>query len=166
MSTPDLSIVIPTCNRAAHLERLLAAIWNGVDCAYEVIVVDGASDDHTPAVLRDAKDSLGDSLRIIPEDRREGFVRAANKGFRAASGRNVTWCNDDARPLDGSLDSAVAPRGVEDELVPEHPAQPPGYGSHALLGDDQPRPAGGRLGVDRAHPADLRDCVRGDSSLN
>jgi GT2 family glycosyltransferase len=117
MSTPDLSIVIPTCNRAAHLERLLAAIWNGVDCAYEVIVVDGASHDHTPAVLDDAKGSLRDALRIIREERREGFVRAANKGFRAARGRNVTWVNDDARPLDGSLDTAVAQLDDEDARV-------------------------------------------------
>jgi GT2 family glycosyltransferase len=103
----DLSIIIPTCNRAMHLERLLVSIWTGVGCDYEVIVVDGASDDETPDVLLDAKRSMRDSLRIIREDRREGFVRAANKGFRAARGRNFTWINDDARPLAGSLDAAV-----------------------------------------------------------
>jgi GT2 family glycosyltransferase len=107
-STPDLSIVIPTCNRAAHLERLLAAIAKGVDCRYEVIVVDGASDDGTPSVLSGAKESLGDALTIIREQHREGFVRAANQGLRAARGRNVTWCNDDARPLESALDNAVA----------------------------------------------------------
>ena len=101
----DLSIVIPTCNRSRHL----------VGCEYEVIVVDGASDDDTPDVLLDAKRSMRDSLRIIREDKREGFVRAANKGFRAARGRNITWCNDDARPLPGALDNArlaVGPRDV------------------------------------------------------
>ena len=103
----DLSIVIPTYNRAMHLEKLLVSLWTGVGCEYEVIVVDGASDDETPDVLLDAKRSMRDGLRIIREDRREGFVRAANKGFRAARGRNITWCNDDARPLAGSLDAAV-----------------------------------------------------------
>lgn len=103
----DLSIVIPTCNRAAHLEKLLGSLWTGVGCDYEVIVVDGASDDDTQDVLLDANRSMRDNLRIIHEDRREGFVRAANRGLRAARGRNVSWINDDARPLPGSLDAAV-----------------------------------------------------------
>jgi GT2 family glycosyltransferase len=116
-TTPDLSIIIPTCNRAPHLERLLAAIWNGVDCSYEIIVVDGASDDGTPSVLAHAKKSLGDALTIIREQCREGFVRAANRGFRAARGRNVTWCNDDARPLESALDNAVAQLDDADDRV-------------------------------------------------
>ena len=73
----DLSIVIPTCNRATHLEKLLVSLWTGVGCSYEVIVVDGASDDGTESVLLDAKRAMRDALRIIREERREGFVRAA-----------------------------------------------------------------------------------------
>ena len=113
----DLSIIIPTCNRALHLERLLTALWTGVGCDYEVIVVDGASEDETPEVLSDAKLSMTDMLRVIREDRREGFVRAANRGFRAARGRNVTWVNDDARPLPGSLDAAVVQMDRSDDRV-------------------------------------------------
>lgn len=113
----DLSIVIPTCNRAAYLEKLLVSLWTGIGCEYEVIVVDGASDDQTQAVLLEAKRSMRDRLRIIREDRREGFVRAANKGLRAARGRNITWCNDDARPLAGSLDAAVVQMDVSSNRV-------------------------------------------------
>src|SRR4029078_1599349 len=50
---------------------------------------------------------LVDRLRIIAEPGREGFVKAANKGFRAARGRCMTWLNDDARPLPNSLESAI-----------------------------------------------------------
>lgn len=103
----DLSIVIPTCNRADLLERGLRAIAEGTRCAHEIIVVDGASTDHTPQVLERAAWTLGDRLRVIREDRREGFVRAANKGLRSARGRNLTWLNDDARPLVGAYDAAV-----------------------------------------------------------
>jgi GT2 family glycosyltransferase len=113
----DLSIIIPTCNRANHLEKLLVSLWAGVGCDYEVIVVDGASDDRTQDVLLDAKRSMRDTLRIIREERREGFVRAANKGLRAARGRNITWINDDARPLAGSLDAAVAQMDGSSECV-------------------------------------------------
>lgn len=103
----DLSIVIPTCNRAASLQACLAAAQNAARCAVEIVVVDGASADDTAAVLASARESLGDRLQVIREPRREGFVRAANKGFRAARGRYMMWLNDDARPLPGALDRAI-----------------------------------------------------------
>jgi GT2 family glycosyltransferase len=104
----DLSIVIPTCNRGELLRRSLESIRAGVACDCEIIVVDGASSDHTPAVLEDARKNLGDRLKVIREETRNGFVRAANKGFAAATGRNLTWLNDDARPIPGALDQAVS----------------------------------------------------------
>ena len=104
----DLSIVIPTADRAELLERGLEALRFGVDCSFEVIVVNGASADRTPQVLANAREWLGERLTVIDEARREGFVKAANKGFRAARGRHLTWLNDDARALPSSLDCAVA----------------------------------------------------------
>jgi len=103
----DLSIVIPTCNRAELLRRNIAGLRKHVRCLFEIIVVDGASDDGTAQVLADAGEYFGDRLRIIREQSRQGFVRAANKGFAAATGRNLIWLNDDARPLPGTLDEAV-----------------------------------------------------------
>src|SRR5688572_30130056 len=113
----DLSIVLPTCNRAKLLERSLAALWRGVSCDYEIIVVDGASNDETPGLLKQAQMAFGERLRIIREPKREGFVRAANKGFRAARGRILTWLNDDARPLGGALDAAVAQIDAADASI-------------------------------------------------
>jgi GT2 family glycosyltransferase len=103
----DLSIILPTCNRADLLGRCLESIQTAVSCSYEIIVVDGASTDQTPAVLGRAGKTFGDRLKIIREENRAGFVRAANRGFRAAGGRNMTWLNDDARPLPGALDQAI-----------------------------------------------------------
>jgi GT2 family glycosyltransferase len=103
----DLSIVIPTTNRAASLASCLETIRTSVACAHEIIVVDGASQDQTPSVLQSARAIMEDRLQVIWEPRREGFVKAANKGFRAARGRYLTWLNDDARPLPGSFDLAI-----------------------------------------------------------
>lgn len=102
-----LSIVVPTTNRAESLASCLVTIRDSVHCSHEVIVVDGASQDNTIAVLEAAKDAMGERLRIIREPKREGFVRAANKGFRAARGEYIAWLNDDARPLPGALDQAI-----------------------------------------------------------
>ena len=103
----ELSIVIPTCNRAALLAHCLASIRLNTSCSYEAIVVNGASTDDTADVLAAARDMMGHRLHVINETRREGFVRAANKGFAAPVGRCVTWVNDDARPLPGALDNAA-----------------------------------------------------------
>src|SRR5437660_1606844 len=109
----DLSIVLPTCNRGRLLEKTLAAIEAQTRCSHEVIVVDGASTDPTAAVLTEAKHDMGDRLVVIREEQREGFVKAVNKGFKAARGRNLTWLNDDARPLAQALDRAVAQLDTE-----------------------------------------------------
>jgi GT2 family glycosyltransferase len=90
------------------LERTLASIWAFTTCDYEIVIVDGASEDATPQVIRDACMWAGDRIRLVQESRDEGFVRAANKGFAAATGRHVMWLNDNARPGRGSLDRALA----------------------------------------------------------
>jgi O-antigen biosynthesis protein len=103
----ELSIVVPTCQRAGLLEQCLASIERGTRCDYELIVVDGASTDSTPAVLDRARQRLGERLIVIREEKREGFTKAANKGFRAATGQYLTWLNDDARPLAGTMERAI-----------------------------------------------------------
>src|SRR5947209_17798276 len=103
----DLSIIIPTCNRAASLARCIAAVRNATRASVEIVAVDGASIDGTPAVLSAARDLMGERLQVVREERREGFVRAANKGFRAARGQHLMWLNDDARPLPGALDAGL-----------------------------------------------------------
>jgi GT2 family glycosyltransferase len=99
---PMVSVVIPTCNRLSRLQRAVEAIRRQVTRPTEVIVVDGASDDGTGEWLAAQAD-----LETIREPRREGAVRAFNKGFRAATGYYVMWLNDDAYPLPGAIEAAV-----------------------------------------------------------
>ena len=102
-ATDIVSLVIPTINRRKKLERCIDNIRRNVSVSHEVIVVDGGSTDGTREWLAEQND-----LRIILEPQREGAVRAFNKGFRAATGQYVMWLNDDAFPLSGSLEAAVA----------------------------------------------------------
>ena len=97
-----VSIVVPTFNRHARLVRCVDKIKQNVDLPHEIIVVDGASTDGTRPWLQARED-----LVVILEPCREGAVKAFNKGFRAARGTYVTWLNDDAFPLPGSIGAAV-----------------------------------------------------------
>lgn len=97
-----VSIVVPTFNRLKRLMRCIDKIRQNVAHPNEVIVVDGGSTDGTREWLAGRSD-----LRVILEPRREGAVKAFNKGFRAAAGHYVMWLNDDAFPLPGSVEAAV-----------------------------------------------------------
>jgi len=102
-----LSIVVPTFQRAQLLERCLISVERGTHCDFELIVVDGGGTDATPEVLERARQRIGARLQVIREEPRQGFTRAVNRGLRAATGRFITWLNDDARPMLGTLDEAV-----------------------------------------------------------
>jgi GT2 family glycosyltransferase len=64
----------------------------------------------TPLSSRPSWSWLGEEFQLvlILEEQREGAVRAFNKGFKAATGHYVMWLNDDAYPLPGSVEAAVA----------------------------------------------------------
>ena len=98
-----VSIIVPTFNRLSRLTRCIDKIRRNVTHPHEIIIVDGGSTDGAREWL------AGQSgLRVILEPEREGAVRAFNKGFRAAAGHYVMWLNDDAYPLPGSVEAAVA----------------------------------------------------------
>ena len=98
-----ISIVVPTFNRLDRLKRCIEKITQNVSLPNEVIVVDGGSTDGTREWLGQQRD-----LRVILEPQRVGAVKAFDKGFRAATGHYVMWLNDDAFPLPGSVEAAVA----------------------------------------------------------
>jgi GT2 family glycosyltransferase len=119
ISTRIVSIVVPTFNRLERLRRCVDKIRRHVRHPFELIVVDGGSTDGSRAWLsrpQAAGDGVdegplppsGSAVRVILEDRREGAVAAFNKGFRAATGHYVMWLNDDAYPLPGAVEAAVA----------------------------------------------------------
>ena len=100
---PIVSIIVPTFNRFGRLQRCIDKIGHNVTHSHEIIIIDGGSSDGTRDWLK-----RRDDLRVILEPRREGAVKALNKGFRAATGHYVMWLNDDAWPLPGSVSAAVA----------------------------------------------------------
>ncbi|MBV8957878.1 MAG: glycosyltransferase [Actinobacteria bacterium] len=108
-STPSVSVVVATRNRAHLLPRLVAALaaQTGVD-GLEVVVVDDASTDDTPAVLERLAGSA--SIRLVTR-RREiagGAATARNDGWRSAVGDVVLFTDDDCVPQPGWAARLVA----------------------------------------------------------
>lgn len=90
----DVTVVVPTKNRARLLGRTLASILaqRGVDL--EVVVVDDGSDDGTA----DRVTALGDPrIRVVRNDVSRGVSNARNAGTEAARTTWVAWCDDDDR---------------------------------------------------------------------
>lgn len=86
------SLVIPTRNRAAVLDRTLAALTAQRERAFEVIVADDGSDDDTPAVARRYAADL--DLRYLRRAHR-GIAAARSAAMRAARADVLIQTDDD-----------------------------------------------------------------------
>jgi glycosyltransferase involved in cell wall biosynthesis/peptidoglycan/xylan/chitin deacetylase (PgdA/CDA1 family) len=96
---PEISVVIPTYQRAALAERCVRALLNegGPASSFEVIVVvDGSTDDTERRfdTLRDQR------VRVVTQPR-SGAASARNRGAREATGEYVLFLDDDLTPAPG-----------------------------------------------------------------
>ena len=88
----SVSVVLPTRNRRALLERAIASVDAQSQRPLEIIVVDDGSTDGTPEWL--ASLSRPD-LRSIAGDRPRGVGHARNLGWRASRGEIIAMLDDD-----------------------------------------------------------------------
>lgn len=96
----DLTIVIPTHNRAGLLRRCLAAIAPCRGEGVELVVVDDGSTDETPTVLEEAyAQGLVDQVLRNPVAR--GPATARNRGWRAGRGKIIAFTDDDCETGSG-----------------------------------------------------------------
>ena len=92
----DISVVIVTYNSAGQIENCLASLVSQTGVAYEVIVVDNASQDESLARTRQFS-----QVRVMASPENLGFGRGCNLGFAASTGRYVYLLNPDTRLTDG-----------------------------------------------------------------
>ena len=97
----DVSIIVVSYNARDHLERSLASVADG---SHEVIVVDNASTDGSPELVRERFPSV--RLLELPENR--GFGAGNNEGMRIASGRYFLLLNSDAWPVGDAVTRLLA----------------------------------------------------------
>lgn len=88
----DISVIIPTWNRAGHITTALQSVFAQTRLPAEVIVVDdGSEDDTRTRVLREFPE-----VRYIYQQNR-GVSSARNTGIRAASGDWIALLDSDDR---------------------------------------------------------------------
>lgn len=97
---PTISLITPTRNQAAFIERTIASVCAQEEPPLEWIVFDAMSTDATPDIL--ARYAHLPWLKVIREPDR-GQSDAINKGLRLARGDYAGWLNSDDELLPGAL---------------------------------------------------------------
>lgn len=104
LSDIKLSIVIPTLNQASTIEDTLLSIIKQDYENYEIIIMDGGSDDGT----LDRLENYRNYITFLVSEKDAGQSSAINKGFGLASGDIFAWINSDDYYLPGSFSKVVS----------------------------------------------------------
>lgn len=93
----EISVVIPTYNRFALLERAVESVRGQDFRDFEIIVVDDASTDRTPGLFpsRFAKDREAGTLRYLRAAHNQGRSACRNDGIRSARTGLIAFLDDD-----------------------------------------------------------------------
>ncbi|MGC3979002.1 MAG: glycosyltransferase [Paludibacteraceae bacterium] len=93
------SIIIPTYNSASTLQKCLESVISQIFENYEVIIVNGVSNDKTLQLAHDFND---DRIRVLCEPD-EGIYDAMNKGIKLAKGEWLYFSGSDDSLYDSSV---------------------------------------------------------------
>ncbi len=96
---PTISIVTPSLNQAAFLERTIRSVLDQSYPNLEYIVQDGGSSDWTEVVLK----RYAPFLAYVESARDKGQANAINLGFSRATGEILAYLNADDLLLPGAL---------------------------------------------------------------
>ena len=107
MSGPNVSVIIPTYNRAQLLPRALDSVVAQSYCDWEIILVDDGSTDDTDAIIHGYTERLGDRFVSIKQENR-GSSAARNRGIDAARGRFIAFLDSDDEFLPTKLQRQLA----------------------------------------------------------
>lgn len=87
-----VSVIIPTHNRAKFLDSAVTSVLNQTFQDFEIIIVDDASTDDTPQVVRQFKD---ERIKYIRHEANQGGSSTRNTGIANSSGEYIAFLDDD-----------------------------------------------------------------------
>lgn len=106
----DVSIILCSHNRAEHLEKTLQSLRDvevPTDWTTELLLVDNASTDGTPEVMR-AFEHSEMPVHVVREEN-QGLSHARNRGVDEAQGRVLLFTDDDVRFPSGWIQGMARP---------------------------------------------------------
>lgn len=115
-SSPTLSIVMPTHNRAGYISIAIESVLQQTYQDWELLIVDDGSTDDTKSVVepflkRDAR------IRYIHQDQNKGIAFTRNNGVAQARGRYIAMLDsDDAWASPDKLARQIAVLNADPEL--------------------------------------------------
>lgn len=86
MSTPTISVVVPTYEAAPYVERAVSSILAQTFQDFELVVVDDGSCDDTVDLVESIDD---DRIRVIVRENETGITSALNRGIEESNGRYI-----------------------------------------------------------------------------
>ncbi|RMF81528.1 MAG: glycosyltransferase family 2 protein [Planctomycetota bacterium] len=104
MSAADVSVVIPTFNRARVLPRAIESVLAQTRRPGEIIVVDDGSTDETPELLHDR---YAGAVRVVRQNN-AGVSAARARGVAEASGEWIAFLDSDDEWLPEKLEMQTA----------------------------------------------------------
>lgn len=96
---PRISVVTPSFNQAAFLERTIRSVLDQDYPSLEYLVVDGGSSDKSAVIIK----KYAGRLTWWCSERDEGQAHAISKGFDRSTGEVLCWLNSDDILLPGAL---------------------------------------------------------------
>lgn len=127
-TTPRVSVVIPTHNRRASLERVLRALAHQTvsPASFEVVLVVDGCTDGTAEMSRRLSLDLPYALRVI-EQTNAGPAAARNRGLAEARATLIVFLDDDVVPDEHLIGVHLAAHSTEEEdkIVAIGPLLPP-----------------------------------------
>lgn len=135
VNRPDVSVVVPTYNRVALLQRALLSLFSQrtQQANFEIIVVDNNSADETGEVVESLKTKSPVTLRSLRETR-QGNAYARNTGVEIAEAPIVAFLDDDVvadenwvDTIKTGLDRSPEISFVGGRILPLWDRQPPSW---------------------------------------
>jgi glycosyltransferase involved in cell wall biosynthesis len=110
---PDISVVIPTRNRADLLQLTLRSVLSQQNVSFEVVVVNDGSTDRTVATVEGFDDPR---VRLVSHDVSRGVSASRNRGIAEARSAWIAFLDDD---------DLWAPTKLHEQLRAAHDAGAP-----------------------------------------
>ncbi len=107
MTSPVISIVLPTYNGSRYIRRSIDSCLHQTFTDFELIIVNDCSTDETLQIVEDyaRRDSR---IKVINNTFNKKLPLSLNTGFEKAEGRYFTWTSDDNYYAPEALDVMVA----------------------------------------------------------